>query len=73
MFDRFTNFWQRVSDDNRGITTSEFWMSLGTVLSTTAGCLFGVLKPLPAGIITAAVVIGYTLSRGLAKRHKGDT
>lgn len=79
MFDRFknyktkfSNFWQRMSDDRRGITTSEFWLSLGTVLSTTAGCLFGVLKPLPAGILTTAVVIGYTLSRGIAKRKPKD-
>ena len=45
-------------------------MTLGTLLTTVAGSLFGVMKPVPAGIITAAIVIGYCLSRGLAKRKR---
>jgi len=45
-------------------------MSLGTILTTVATTLFGVMKPIPAGIITTAVVLGYTLSRGIAKRPK---
>lgn len=67
---RLNAFWQKAADERRGITTSEFWMSLGTILTTVASTLFGIMKPIPAGIITTAIVIGYTLSRGIAKRPK---
>lgn len=72
MFERLSNFWQRATDERRGITTSEFWMTLGTLLTTVTGTLFGILKPVPAGIVTALIVFGYCISRGLAKRHDRD-
>lgn len=65
---RLAAYWQRASDQRRGVTTSEFWMTLGTLLTTVAGTLFGIMKPIPAGIVTTAIVIGYCISRGLAKR-----
>jgi hypothetical protein len=70
---KFSNFWQRASDEQRGITTSEFWLTGVTIATTTGGFLFGVLKPIPAACVSAAVVIGYTISRGLAKRKKANT
>ena len=72
MIDRFVKFWQRMSDEKRGITTSEFWMSLGSLISTVAGVLFGILPIKYAVIVSSLITIGYCLSRGLAKRKPDD-
>ncbi len=53
----------------RGYQTTEFWMTLTTILTSVAGCLFGVLPKYSASMVTAAVVVGYSLSRGLAKQR----
>lgn len=61
-----------MADQQRGITTSEFWMSLATIISTMAGALFGFLPKNNACIVLAIIVVGYTLSRGIAKRKPNN-
>lgn len=59
---RLAIFWSKLSFDQRGITTSEFWLSGITIISTVTGLLTGH----KAGVVSA-VVAAYAISRGLKK------
>jgi Flp pilus assembly protein TadB len=69
---RLIRMWQKASDDGRGITTSEFWLSLGTIMTTQAGVTFAGFPPVFAGLFLVAVCVSYTLSRGIAKRGQNQ-
>jgi len=51
----------------RGITTSEFWLTLGSSISMLAGGLFGILPPTTAALVLGGVVATYIASRGFIK------
>lgn len=53
----------------RGIYTSEFWMSLGTLIATVTGVIYGVLPRIPATLVVGFIVVGYVISRGIAKNN----
>lgn len=50
-----------------GFHTSEFLVTLATVIGSAATAMQGSLSPHWAGIFSTAAVIAYAISRGLAK------
>jgi hypothetical protein len=53
----------------RGYQTSEFWLTLGSLIATVTGVIYGVLPKTPATIVVGAIVIGYCIGRGIAKQN----
>lgn len=54
--------WARLNLYDRGIATSEFWLTGLTIVTTICGLLTG-----KKAVVVAAVVAAYTISRGLKK------
>ena len=51
-----------------GYKSSEFWITILTVLASSLGGLTNILPDSIAGTVAAISTIAYTISRGLAKR-----
>ena len=51
----------------RGYQTTEFWITLSTIISTIAGALFTSVPWKVALLVIAIISTGYVISRGLAK------
>lgn len=54
----------------RGLRTTEFWVTAATNAGLVGSALAGVLSPRWAAVATAASTAAYSIARGLAK-HGG--
>lgn len=51
-----------------GIKTTEFWMTILTVIASATAGLQGIVDPKIAAVLGAVSTIAYTISRGFAKK-----
>lgn len=51
----------------KGIRTTEFWITILTVIGSVAASMEGVLDPKYAAMAASVSTIAYTLSRGFVK------
>lgn len=51
-----------------GYKTTEFWITIVSVITSTATGLSGIVEPKFAAILGAIATVGYAISRGLAKQ-----
>lgn len=54
----------------KGYKTTEFWVTVTTIIGLVAASVAAPLSPRYAAIGAAVSAAAYTLSRGLAKLHK---
>lgn len=52
-----------------GIKTTEFWMTIVTIVASAAATLQDILDPKYAAIAAAISSVGYSISRSLVKKN----
>jgi len=62
--------WHKWTLEGRGITTSEFWLTLTSIVATVGGVMTSLVPPPTAAVTLAILVAAYTISRGFVKIKK---